>query len=30
MAEDGEQTELHFQAIKRMLDRDEPGWSRQD
>jgi ribulose-5-phosphate 4-epimerase/fuculose-1-phosphate aldolase len=28
MAEDGEQTELHFQAIKRMLDRDEPGWSR--
>ena len=30
MAEDGEQTELHFAAIKRMLDRDEPGWSRLD
>jgi ribulose-5-phosphate 4-epimerase/fuculose-1-phosphate aldolase len=29
MAEDdGEQTELHFAALKRMLDRDEPGWSR--
>ena len=30
MAEDTEQTELHFAAIKRMLDRDEPGWSRLD
>jgi ribulose-5-phosphate 4-epimerase/fuculose-1-phosphate aldolase len=30
MAEDGEQTGLHFAAIKRMLDRDEPGWSRLD
>lgn len=30
MAEDGEQTQLHFAAIKRMLDRDEPGWSRLD
>jgi ribulose-5-phosphate 4-epimerase/fuculose-1-phosphate aldolase len=28
MAEDGEQTQLHFAALKRMLDRDEPGWSR--
>ena len=30
MAQDGEQTELHFSAIKRMLDRDQPGWSRID
>ena len=30
MAEDGEQTKLHFAAIKRMLDRDAPGWSRLD
>jgi ribulose-5-phosphate 4-epimerase/fuculose-1-phosphate aldolase len=30
MAEDSEQTLLHFAAIKRMLDRDEPGWSRMD
>jgi len=30
MAEDVEQTELHFAAIRRMLDRDEPGWSRLD
>jgi ribulose-5-phosphate 4-epimerase/fuculose-1-phosphate aldolase len=30
MAEDSEQTLLHFAAIKRMLDRDEPGWSRLD
>lgn len=29
-AQDTEQTELHFAAIKRMLDRDEPGWSRID
>ena len=28
MAQDSEQTELHFAAIKRMLDRDQPGWSR--
>jgi ribulose-5-phosphate 4-epimerase/fuculose-1-phosphate aldolase len=28
MMEDSEQTELHFRALKRMLDRDEPGWSR--
>ena len=30
MAEDAEQTALHFTAIRRMLDRDEPGWSRLD
>jgi ribulose-5-phosphate 4-epimerase/fuculose-1-phosphate aldolase len=28
MAEDSEQSELHFEALKRILDRDEPGWSR--
>jgi ribulose-5-phosphate 4-epimerase/fuculose-1-phosphate aldolase len=28
MMEDPEQTGLHFAALKRMLDRDEPGWSR--
>ncbi len=28
MAQDSAQAELHFAAIKRMLDRDEPGWSR--
>ena len=27
MAQDSEQTELHFKALKRLLDRDEPGWS---
>jgi ribulose-5-phosphate 4-epimerase/fuculose-1-phosphate aldolase len=30
MMEDPEQTGLHFAALKRMLDRDEPGWSRFD
>ena len=30
MVQDGEQTELHFAALRRMLDRDEPGWSRSD
>lgn len=30
MARDSEQRELHFAALKRMLDRDEPGWSRID
>ena len=30
MMEDSEQTALHFTALKRMLDRDEPGWSRFD
>jgi hypothetical protein len=28
MMEDTQQAELHFGALKRMLDRDEPGWSR--
>jgi ribulose-5-phosphate 4-epimerase/fuculose-1-phosphate aldolase len=28
MAEDSEQSVLHFEALKRLLDRDEPGWSR--
>ena len=23
-----QQSELHFAALKRLLDRDEPGWSR--
>jgi ribulose-5-phosphate 4-epimerase/fuculose-1-phosphate aldolase len=27
MAEDSEQSKLHFEALKRLLDRDEPGWS---
>ena len=26
MAQESEQAELHFAAIKRLLDRDEPGW----
>ncbi len=26
IAEDVDQAELHFEALKRMLDRDEPGW----
>jgi len=30
MAQDSEQTELHFAAIKRLLDRHQPGWSRID
>ena len=30
MAGDDEQATLHFTAIKRMLDRDQPGWSRID
>jgi hypothetical protein len=30
MAEDSEQAGLHFAAIRRMLDRDAPGWSRLD
>ena len=28
MAEDSRQSELHFEALKRLLDRDEAGWSR--
>jgi ribulose-5-phosphate 4-epimerase/fuculose-1-phosphate aldolase len=23
-----QQSELHFAALKRLLDRDEPGWAR--
>jgi hypothetical protein len=23
-----QQSELHFAALKRLLDREEPGWSR--
>lgn len=30
MAQDSGQAELHFAAVKRMLDRDQPGWSRSD
>ena len=30
MMEDTTQSELHFEALKRLLDRDEPGWSRHD
>jgi len=26
IAEDTEQAGLHFEALKRLLDRDEPGW----
>ncbi len=26
MTQESEQAELHFAAMKRMLDRDEPGW----
>lgn len=29
MAQESGQSELHFAAIKRMLDRDEPGWRSQ-
>jgi ribulose-5-phosphate 4-epimerase/fuculose-1-phosphate aldolase len=25
-----QQSDLHFEALKRMLDREEPGWSRLD
>jgi len=28
MAGGGEQSVLHFEALKRMLNRDEPGWDR--
>lgn len=27
MAQESQQAELHFAALKRLLDRDEPGWS---
>jgi len=30
MDENSQQADLHFIAIKRMLDRDAPGWSRLD
>jgi hypothetical protein len=26
IAEDTQQAFLHFESLKRMLDRDEPGW----
>jgi ribulose-5-phosphate 4-epimerase/fuculose-1-phosphate aldolase len=29
MMEDTEQSVRHFEALKRLLDRDEPGWSRR-
>jgi ribulose-5-phosphate 4-epimerase/fuculose-1-phosphate aldolase len=28
MADDRTQSDLHFAALKRLLDRDDPGWSR--
>jgi hypothetical protein len=28
MAGEPQQALLHFESLKRMLDRDEPGWSR--
>jgi ribulose-5-phosphate 4-epimerase/fuculose-1-phosphate aldolase len=28
IAADSELAELHFQSLKRLLDRDEPGWRR--
>ena len=28
MMEDTRQAELHFEALKRLLNREEPGWSR--
>jgi len=28
IADDAQQAFLHFEALKRMLDRDEPGWSK--
>jgi len=27
---DDTQARLHFIALKRLLDRDEPGWSKLD
>jgi ribulose-5-phosphate 4-epimerase/fuculose-1-phosphate aldolase len=27
MCEDRTQSDLHFAALKRLLDRDEPGWA---
>jgi hypothetical protein len=28
IASERQQSELHFAALKRLLNRDEPGWSR--
>ena len=28
IADDTQQALLHFESLKRMLDRDEPGWRR--
>jgi hypothetical protein len=28
IAEVNEQAVLHFESLKRMLDRDEPGWRK--
>ena len=28
IAGEAQQAFLHFESLKRMLDRDEPGWSR--
>jgi hypothetical protein len=28
IAGERQQSELHFAALKRLLDREEPGWSR--
>ena len=30
MQEQSQQAQLHLEALKRLLDRDEPGWSRFD
>ncbi len=30
MNQESQQAALHLQALKRLLDRDEPGWSRLD
>lgn len=30
MAQDSVQPKLHFEALKRLLDRDEPGWSKME
>jgi len=30
MNEESQQAALHLEAMKRLLDRDEPGWSKLD
>jgi len=30
MAGESQQAALHLEALKRILDRDEPGWSKLD